>query len=368
MQDIVWMKLALEEAAKGGWGVHPNPMVGAIIVRDGQEIGRGYHRGQGQAHAEVEALRDAARRENDTQGATIYINLEPCNHFGRTPPCTDALINSGIKRCVIATRDWDPRVRGAGFARLKAAGIVVEEGLCHEEAQALNAAYFKRMRLGLPFITAKWAMSADGRTATKTGHARWISGPESREDAHRERSRHEAIIVGTQTVIDDDPQLNVRLEGNWRQPLRVILDRELRIPLTSKVFDTSEQRTMLFTDSAVKDLRAYTDLGVEIERVPTIDQGLMLDAILRILANNHSITTLYCEGGARLHGALNDLKRIDQVHIYIAPQIIGGAMARPCVAGNGVDTIDLATHFEFGGVTLLGKDIKLTGKIHTDDA
>lgn len=361
MNDREWMHLAEQEAARGGWAVHPNPMVGAILVKDGVELGRGYHHGAGQAHAEVEALRDAARRGHDVRGATIYVTLEPCNHYGRTPPCTEALIAAGISRCVVGPLDTDVRVRGAGIRRLEAAGIPCTVGVCEQELLELNAAFFTRTRDERPFITAKWAMTLDGRTATASGSSQWITGTLAREDVHRERARHDAIMAGTQTLVVDNPQLNVRLDGEYRQPVRVVLDRTLRVPLTHRVFDTSSQRTILFT--ARTDVAAWLERGVEVENVACDAHGLDLREVLRRLATKYLITTLYCEGGATLHGALFDLGLVDQVHAYIAPKLTGGDQARGCIGGAGVELMSQAHRLEHLEIRPLGDDFRMAGRI-----
>ena len=362
MNDIAWMQEALKEAARGGWSVHPNPMVGAVIVKDGRELGRGYHHGVGQAHAEVEALQNAATRRNDVNGATIYVTLEPCNHYGHTPPCTEALINAGIKRCVIAALDPNKKVKGGGIARLREAGIQCDLGICQNDVLALNAPFFTRTTLNRPFITCKWAMTADGKTATVTGNSQWVTSPESREDVHCERGRHDAILVGTQTIIADDPQLNVRLEGyTGRQPVRVILDRTLRIPKNYRIWNTKFQKTLLFTSAKNiennSDLSFYTNNGVDVHPIDENNSILDLEQVLQILADNYSITTLYCEGGNRLHGALHDMGAIDQVDIYIAPKIVGGNNAFGCVGGNGIEWMDDATQLKIRDVQRIGPDI-----------
>ena len=363
MNDIEWMQQAMNEAAKGGWTVHPNPMVGAIIVRHDQELGRGYHHKAGMPHAEIEALRQAQELGHDVRDATIYVTLEPCNHYGRTPPCTEALIKAGIKRCVIGSVDSDSRVRGAGIRRLQEAGIECVVGVCQNDLLELNAAFFTRTRDNRPFITAKWAMTADGHTATATGSSQWITGPEARRDVHAERSKHDAIIAGTQTILLDNPQLNVRLDGTWKQPIRIILDRTLRIPLSHNVFDTTNQKTILFTANHSAETAPWQDRGVCIEYVEETENRLNLTQILQTLAQKYTITTLYCEGGAALHGALLDQHLIDQVHIYMAPKLTGGLHARGCIAGTGIDKMSDAAQFSWDEIIRLGSDIRLSGRL-----
>lgn len=366
MDANAWMTEAMREASKAGWGAHPNPMVGAVIVKDGKELGRGYHHAAGQPHAEIEALRQAAANGYDVSGADIYVTLEPCNHYGRTPPCTEALIRAKIARCFIGTLDSDVRVRGAGVERLRQAGITCEVGICQKALTQLNAAFFTRTRLKRPYITAKWAMTADGFTATHSGSSQWITGIEARTDVHRERARYDAIIAGTQTVLFDNPTLNVRHVPCSRQPVRVLLDRCGRIPTTHHIFDTTEQKTILFT-SKEADLSRYDGLSIEIETVETCDGKLDLRAVMECLAVRHLMTTLYCEGGATLHGALNDLDMIDAVDIYIAPKLIGGVGARACIAGNGVPLMSKAREFVFDAPVRLGNDIKLSGRFDVRD-
>ncbi len=362
MNDTEWMIQAMNEAARCGWAAHPNPMVGAIIVKDGIELGRGFHHGSGTPHAEIEALKNAQNRGFDVHDATIYVTLEPCNHFGKTPPCTEALIKAGIKKCIIGTVDSDARVRGTGIRRLQDAGIECVVGFCEKELTLLNEAFFTRTRLDRPFITAKWAMTADGHTATKSGSSQWITGKEAREDVHRERARHDAIIAGTQTILLDNPQLNVRLEGCYRQPVRIILDRTLRLPLNLNVFNTTSQKTILFTAKNPENLSEYLDKGISIEVIDEDKNGLNLSAVLRCLALKYEITTLYCEGGATLHGAMFDRHLIDQVHLYIAPKLTGGSDARACIHGLGVELMADALNFNFSDITRLGNDIRLTMK------
>ena len=364
MNDLEWMKQAMHEAAKGGWTVHPNPMVGAIIVKDGVELGRGYHHGAGQPHAEVEALRQAAERNHDVHDATIYVTLEPCNHYGRTPPCTEALIAAGIKKCIIGSVDSDTRVRGSGIQRLKDAGIECIVGICETELLELNAAFFTRTRENRPFVTAKWAMTADGHTATKSGSSQWITGPEARKDVHLERSRHDGIIAGTNTILIDNPQLNVRLDGSYRQPRRVILDRTLKLPGDLHVFNTSQQPTVLFTAKKDADPQPWLDRGVDLEIVDGDETGLDIKQVLHRLTERYLMTTLYCEGGSMLLGSLFDNKLIDQLHIYIAPKLTGGRNAPGCIAGNGIVHMSDAPEFQFDDIRYLGKDIRLSGKFH----
>ncbi len=364
MNDIEWMTEAMNEAAKGGWNVHPNPMVGAIIVKNGIELARGWHHGAGKPHAEVEALNLASLKGLDVHGADIYVTLEPCNHFGRTPPCTEALIRAGIKRCFIGSVDSDERVRGSGIKRLQDAGIECFVGICQEKLLELNAAFFTRTRDNRPFVTAKWAMTADGHTATRSGSSQWITSDIARHDVHLERERHDGIIAGTQTILLDNPQLNVRLDRKAKQPVRIILDRTLRLPLNLRVFDTSQQKTILFTAKKDADFTPYLDRNIPVECVDEDNGKLDLVQVMHCLAQKYAMTTLYCEGGAALHGDLLDHNLIDQVHIYIAPKIIGGLNARGCIAGSGIDKMADALEFTPEDIQKLGRDFRISGRIH----
>ena len=364
MNDIGWMREAIKEATKGGWTVHPNPMVGAVIVKDGVELGRGYHHGVGTSHAEVEALEDASRRGYDVRGATIYVTLEPCNHYGHTPPCTEALISAGISRCVIGATDSNRKVKGGGIERLQSEGIECVQGVCEDEVREFNAPFFTRTMKNRPYITCKWAMTADGRTASATGSSQWITGPESRRDVHLERSKHDAIIAGTQTIIADNPQLNVRLDNySGRQPVRIVLDRTLRIPHDYHVFDTANQKSILFTSVKDADFSFYKSRNIDVHIIDESSNHLDILKVLNILADQYNITTLYCEGGAGLHGSLHDQQLIDQVHIYIGAKLIGGMNAAGCIGGRGIELMNQATELKIRDIRQIGNDIRLCAGI-----
>src|SRR6476646_5423929 len=231
--DLAWLERCMELGELGARTAAPNPLVGCVLVRDGVAIGEGWHRRPGTPHAEAHALEAAG----DARGATAYVTLEPCCHHGRTPPCADALIAAGVRRVVAAVEDPDPRVAGGGVASLRTAGIAVETGLCAAEATEVNAGFFQRVRRGRPLVTLKLATSLDGRIATASGESRWITGPPARERAHLLRATHDAILVGTATVLADDPQLTCRLPGlAGRSPVRIVIDRQLRIPLAARLF------------------------------------------------------------------------------------------------------------------------------------
>ena len=294
------MQTALRLARKGVGHVEPNPAVGCVIVRDGKIIGRGYHRRFGGPHAEIEALRDCAAKGHDPAGATIFVTLEPCCHHGKTGPCTEAIIAAGIGRVVAAVGDPAAYVAGKGFARLRKAGIAVEVGLCGEDAARLNAPFFKFARTGLPWVILKWAQSRDGYLARKkAGKRRWISNAESRRDVHRLRRRCQAILVGVNTVIEDDPLLTPR-PSMGKRPLRVIVDSRLRIPPSSRVLDTREFPTLVVTTKQGLQnrtaLHAIREQGAEIVAVPARQGRCDLRAILAELGKRN-IQQLLVEGG-----------------------------------------------------------------------
>ncbi|WP_343215266.1 bifunctional diaminohydroxyphosphoribosylaminopyrimidine deaminase/5-amino-6-(5-phosphoribosylamino)uracil reductase RibD [Falsiroseomonas tokyonensis] len=325
MADEAHMRAALALAARGLGNTWPNPAVGCVIVAaDGQVVGRGWTQPGGRPHAETEALKRAGAA---ARGATAYVTLEPCCHWGRTPPCTNALIAAGVSRVVVALRDPDPRVDGEGFSRLRAAGVVVEEGLLAEEAASLNAGFIKRLRHGLPLVTLKLATSLDGRIATSTKESRWITGPESRRVAHALRARHDAILVGSGTVLDDDPDLTCRLPGGVPVPApRVVADARLRIPLTARLVRTArETPTLVATtpghpDTALAPLR---EAGVEILELSAGPEGLSMHGLLSALAAR-GLTRVLAEGGSGIAASLLREELVDRLAWFHAPMVIGG--------------------------------------------
>jgi diaminohydroxyphosphoribosylaminopyrimidine deaminase/5-amino-6-(5-phosphoribosylamino)uracil reductase len=322
--DHSHMRAALALAARGLGNTWPNPAVGCVIVKDGQVVGRGWTQPGGRPHAETEALKRAGAA---ARGATAYVTLEPCCHWGRTPPCTDALVAAGVARVVVALRDPDPRVDGAGFARLRAAGVAVEEGLLAAEATMLNAGFIKLLRHGLPMVTLKLATSLDGRIATATKESRWITGPEARRAAHALRARHDAILVGSGTVLDDDPDLTCRLPGGVPVPApRIVADARLRIPLPSRLVRTArEVPTLVATipghpQAALAPLR---EAGVEILETTPGPEGLAMRAVLAALGAR-GITRVLAEGGSGIAASLLREGLVDRLAWFHAPIVIGG--------------------------------------------
>jgi len=358
-----YMERALSLARLALGKVSPNPAVGAVIVRDGAIIAEGYTQPPGSAHAEVVALRQAG---DGARGATMYVTLEPCCHFGRTPPCTQAIIASGIAEVHMATLDPNPQVSGRGKVELEAAGIKTSLGEHEEEARQLNEAYIKFITTGLPFVTAKFAMSLDGKIATRTGDSRWISGQESREYVHRLRQAVDAIIVAVNTVLADDPQLTARDEQGRplaRQPLRVIVDSEARTPVTARLFG-EPGTTMVATTSAAPraKVREFQEVGAEVVELTSKEGLVNLEELLRELGRRGSISVMV-EGGSTLFASLFEQGLVNKVIAFIAPMIIGGRRAKMAVAGEGVERIDHALRLNRVTVERLGDDVMMSGYV-----
>jgi diaminohydroxyphosphoribosylaminopyrimidine deaminase / 5-amino-6-(5-phosphoribosylamino)uracil reductase len=340
------MQAALALGRRGLGAVWPNPAVGCVIVRDGRVVGRGWTQPGGRPHGETEALRragDAAR------GATAYVSLEPCCHWGQTPPCADALIKAGVRRVVVALEDPDPRVAGEGLRRLRAAGLQVETGLCAEEAGAINVGFFSRLRLGRPFVTLKLATSLDGRIATRSNESRWITGPAARDRAHALRASHDAIMVGSGTVTADDPQLTCRLPGlSKRSPVRIVIDRRLAISSDTRlVADAKQVPTWVITLPSADRARrpALLDRGVVVIEVGA-DAGGGIDFAAALAAlGERGITRLLVEGGGQLAAALARARLVDALVWVHAPLLIGGD-GIPAVAGLDLEILAHAPRFE----------------------
>ncbi len=327
------MQRACQLALQGEGHVEPNPMVGCVLVRNDELLAEGFHERFGGPHAERVALSKLA--VGAARGATAYVSLEPCCHHGKTPPCTDALIDAGIARVCFATLDPFPKVSGQGAERLRAAGIHVDVGCLESVAREVLAPFLKRTDSGLPFVIAKWAMSLDGKMATRTGDSKWISSDASRQHAHRIRGRMDAIIVGSRTAIVDDPMLTARPAGP-RVPLRVVVDSNATLPLESRLVQTARDVPVLLwtgTSAPVEKTDALASKGVIIARPPANDDRL--GGLLRYLANEHAATNVLVEGGGKLLGALADQNLIDEYHVYIAPKIIGGQSATIPFSANG---------------------------------
>ena len=316
--DRDFMRQALALAERGLYTTTPNPRVGCVIAKDGVVVGTGWHERAGLPHAEVLALKAAGER---ARGATLYVNLEPCSHHGRTPPCVDAVIPSGIKRVIAAMQDPNPKVAGSGFARLRAAGIEVESGFMEEEARDLNVGFIVRMTRGRPWVRMKIAASLDGRTALANGKSQWITGEAARADGHRWRARACAILTGHGTVRDDDPQLNVRGVDTPRQPLKIVVDSRFETPLSARLL--KEGRTLIVgaVNEATK-IEALESAGAETMVVPNDRGKVELFKLMEELARRE-LNEIHVEGGSKLNGSLLQAGIVDELLVYLAPSVVG---------------------------------------------
>jgi diaminohydroxyphosphoribosylaminopyrimidine deaminase/5-amino-6-(5-phosphoribosylamino)uracil reductase len=360
-----YMKQALSLARLALGQVSPNPAVGAVIVKDGAVIGQGYTRPPGSAHAEVVALEQAGA---GARGATMYVTLEPCCHHGRTPPCTRAIIESGISEVHLALLDPNPLVSGQGRAELESAGIRTSLGKGSEAAGEIIEAYTRFITTGMPFVTAKFAMSLDGKIATRTGDSRWISGEESRRHVHNLRHQADVIMAGVNTMLKDDPRLTVR-SGAGRggtareQPLRVIIDSKGRTPLSARVFkEPGKTLVALGRTVADEERRTFETPGAEVLELPLPDGRVDLARLLKVLGER-GVTSVLVEGGGILLGSLFDLGLVDKVVAFIAPMVIGGKTARTPVAGEGAAKITEAVRLERCRVEKFGQDVMLSGYV-----
>ena len=355
-EDIAHMRSALALGQRGIGNTWPNPSVGCVIVNHGRVVGRAVTAPGGRPHAEPAALDMAGTSARD---ATVYVTLEPCCHWGRTPPCTDALIGAGVARVVIATRDPDPRVDGAGVARLRAAGVAVDEGVLQKDADDLAAGFRSRVRQGRPLVTLKLASTLDGRIAARSGESRWITGEAARRAAHALRGRHDAVMVGVGTVLADDPELTCRLPGYRTNPVvRIVADSHLRMSLTSTLAVTAATvpTWVLIRDGTDRDRRhAFADAGVTLIEVAKGETGVDPAAALAALADA-GLTRILVEGGAQLAASLLRANLVDRVAWFHAPAVMGGD-AWPAVQAFGIEHLDAMPRFARVGDTPLGDDM-----------
>lgn len=350
-----FMARALELAERGRGWVEPNPMVGAVVVRDGRIVGEGYHERFGGPHAEPNAI--AAAGPEACRGATLYVTLEPCTHFGKTPPCVPAIIAARFARVVAAMIDPDPRTQGRGLEQLRAAGIEVEVGLLEAEAQRLNAPFTKLTTRGLPFVTAKWAMSLDGKTATRTGDSRWVSSVPSRELVHVLRGQSDAVLVGIGTVLADDPLLTARPPGP-RVPARIVADSQARLPLASALARTAKDFPLIVatTEAAPAERRAaLAAQGAEVLVLPALHGRVSLPALMAELGSRR-MTNVLLEGGGELCAAAVSAGLVDKVLAFVAPKLVGGRDARTPLEGGGVATMAQALQARHWTVRRVGDD------------
>ncbi len=358
--DERFMRKALELAARGLGRTRPNPAVGAVLAKGDTIIGSGYHHECGTPHAEIQAL--AACRESPA-GSTLYVTLEPCGHHGRTPPCSQAIIDAKIKRVFYGTGDPNPLTSGKGLEQIREAGIKVVQGPLCEECDHFNAPYLKWMQHKLPLVTAKWAMTLDGKIATRSRHSKWITSEEARRFAHTLRNRVDAILVGTQTALVDDPELTCRIpDGNT--PLRVALDRSMKLPPTGRLFSTtSKGPVLIYTENrSCAQAEALLKQGVEVQEVAADRYGLDLGAILADLGAR-SIHHLLVEGGGTLLGRFFDQELVDRVCVFLAPKIAGGTDAVTPVGGLGIETMDKAPRITITKMQQVGADVVFLGDV-----
>ncbi|MGB5823457.1 MAG: bifunctional diaminohydroxyphosphoribosylaminopyrimidine deaminase/5-amino-6-(5-phosphoribosylamino)uracil reductase RibD [Proteocatella sp.] len=347
-----FMKLAIELAAKGGNRVSPNPLVGAVIVKNAEIIGQGYHEAYGGPHAEINALSSC---KESPKGACIYVTLEPCCHYGKTPPCTEAIIKSGISKVVIGSKDPNPLVAGKGIESLRRAGVGVEI-LDMEACYRLNEIFFHYIKTKRPYVIMKYAMTADGKIATFSGKSKWITGEVARAHVHESRNRYAGIMVGVGTVIADNPELTCRIPGG-RNPKRIICDTNLRIPLDSKVLNTKEAPTYIATCSDDEQkISALESLGCRILRIPKNADRLDLKFLMKRLAEE-KIDAILLEGGATLNASALEAKIVSRVQVYISPKIFGGNLAKSPVGGQGVENPSEAFMLKNGKIRVMDEDI-----------
>jgi diaminohydroxyphosphoribosylaminopyrimidine deaminase/5-amino-6-(5-phosphoribosylamino)uracil reductase len=357
-----FMQMALNLAREGEGRTAPNPPVGAVIVNSGIVVGEGFHPQYGEPHAEIFALRQAGKK---AQGAEIYVTLEPCSHYGNTPPCADALIAAGIKSVYIGAVDPNPQVSGRGIEKLRKNGIEVHTEIFESQCRRLIVAFTKHITTGLPFTIYKAAMTLDGNTATSTGDSKWVSGAESRQQVHRLRDRVEAIMVGVGTVLKDDPLLNTRLlHGNGRDPLRVVVDSQLRInPECRLLKQKSLAKTLIATISTdQRKILALQNSGAEVVVLPADSAKVSLPALWQELGRRQ-VQTLLLEGGARLAAAALEKKMIDRLMLYVAPKLLAGSSGVGIFSGPGVIKMSNAFKLEDMHYEMVGEDLLITGDI-----
>lgn len=356
MVQKILMRRALNLAKKALGRTSPNPVVGAVIVdSDGKIVGEGYHKKAGLPHAEREALKMAGEK---ARGGTMYVTLEPCCHYGRTPPCTEAIIEAGIKKVVVAVRDPNPKVSGKGIEILKNAGIEVVEGVLEEEAALLNEKFFKYIKTGLPFIALKWAMTADGKIATKTGDARWVSGEKSRNFTHNLRNEYDAILVGARTLILDDPLLTCRIKGG-RNPYRIILSASGNLPPNLRLFTLDREKNILITTNTNLASHVQQSFANIIVASKGDNKVNLKEAFFEL--TKLGITSILIEGGAQVHASILKEKLADKIYLFVAPKIIGGDKAPGPVAELGINYLQDALPFKLQKVKRLGEDVLLEG-------
>ncbi len=364
--DKYYMQIALNLAQRARGRTSPNPMVGALVVKNNKVIGQGYHAKAGTPHAEIHALNEAGK---DAPGATLYVTLEPCCHQGRTEPCTKAILNSGVERVVVAMVDPNPLVKGKGIKCLKEGGLKVTVGVLEKEARCLNEAFIKYITTKMPFVILKTAMSLDGKIATRTGESKWITGPEARNYSHQLRNCYDAILVGVNTILRDNPALTTRLpEGETKNPVRIVVDSQARTPLEAQVVTNAKETPTLIavTNAAPADkINQLEKMGVEILPVNTNNNGRVDLKALMLELGRREITSVLIEGGGEVHSSALKAGIVDKMGWFIAPLIIGGQGAPGPVGGEGVASLKEAISLGQITVKKCGQDIYVEGYLLT---
>ena len=358
MTDETYMRRALELAEKGAGWVSPNPLVGAVIVKDEEIIGEGYHEQYGQLHAERNAL---AHCTKSPKGATIYVTLEPCCHHGKQPPCTDALLAAGIRRVVIGSKDPNPLVHGKGIRILREHGVEVTEHVLEKECDAENEVFFHYMQTKLPFVILKYAMTLDGKIATKTGASKWITGEAARKEVQHMRHQYMGIMAGIGTVLADDPMLNVRVEG-WKSPVRIVCDSKLRIPPDSQIVKSAEKyRTIVAyaeQKNAKEKIKILHTMGVETIYCPDEKNQIDLKKLMADLGNR-GIDSILLEGGGTLNDSALRAGIVKEVQAFVAPKLFGGVAGKTPVEGIGVEFPSEAVELKYTDICQIGEDIRI---------
>ncbi len=363
MTDRDYMERAIRLAERGRGWTNPNPMVGAVIVKDGRIIGEGYHARCGELHAERNAIASLTER---AEGAVMYVTLEPCCHFGRTPPCTQAILEQKIAKVVIGSKDPNPQVAGKGIRTLRQAGVEVAEGFMKEECDSLNPVFFHYITTKTPYLVMKYAMTADGKIATKTGASKWITGEESRALVHELRHNYMGIMAGIGTVLADDPLLNVRAEGK-KSPVRIICDSRLGIPENSQICQTAgEYQTVIACGEITSDMEEkearLKDMGAKVISLPDSRGQVDLRRLMEYLGDQ-GLDSILLEGGARLNDSALRAGIVQEVNVFVAPKIFGGTGARTAVEGIGVRWPDEAVKLKLQKVSMTGEDILINYKV-----
>ena len=366
MTDRDYMIRAIELAKKGEGWTNPNPMVGAVIVKDGRVIGEGYHAKCGELHAERNAI---ASLTESAEGATIYVTLEPCCHYGKTPPCTEAILEQKIGRVVIGSRDPNPKVAGKGAKILREAGVIVEEDFMREECDKLNPVFFHYITTGVPYVVMKYAMTADGKIATRTGASKWITGEAARQSVQYMRHRYMGIMAGIGTVLADDPLLNVRVEG-WKSPVRIICDSHLQIPMESQIVRTAGEYRTIIAYAGEKDTdekkEALEARGLEVVSCPDENGQIDLAALMRYLGEQ-KIDSILLEGGGTLNDSALRVGIVHELQVFIAPKIFGGSKSKSPVEGLGAELPTDAVRLIYQGVSQIGDDILIRYLVDEED-